>query len=183
MLSAFFPYEYVADVFSIDYLKLYQDGFRGLIFDIDNTLVHHGDDATPEIEKLFRHLHGIGFKTLLLTNNGESRVQRFLKNIDSMYICNADKPDPAGYLKAVEMLQIKKEEALFIGDQIFIDIYGANKSGIANILVHYILLDGETKIGIRRYLEKGILMVYRLCGKYRHRLGSIQTKEYTKDGT
>ena len=41
MLSKLYPYEYVDSVFSIDFDELYKNGYRGLIFDIDNTLVHH----------------------------------------------------------------------------------------------------------------------------------------------
>ena len=46
MIKKYYPYEYAESVFMIDYQKLYQKGFRGIIFDIDNTLVHHGDDST-----------------------------------------------------------------------------------------------------------------------------------------
>ena len=46
MLEKYYPHEYAQNVFSIDYQKLYKKGFRGIIFDIDNTLVHHGDDST-----------------------------------------------------------------------------------------------------------------------------------------
>ena len=46
MLEKYYPHEYAQTVFSIDYQKLYKKGFRGIIFDIDNTLVHHGDDST-----------------------------------------------------------------------------------------------------------------------------------------
>ena len=67
----------------IDYQKLYQKGFRGIIFDIDNTLVHHGDDSTPEIDDLFRKIQRLGLKTLLLSNNDRGRVERFIKNIDT----------------------------------------------------------------------------------------------------
>jgi len=55
------------------------------------------------------------------------------------------------------MLDIKKEEAVVIGDQIFTDILGANRSGIPNILVKYMHKKNETKIGKKRYLEKVIL--------------------------
>lgn len=47
MLKALFPYNYVEDVFVIDYQKLYDKGFRAIIFDIDQTLVQHGEEATP----------------------------------------------------------------------------------------------------------------------------------------
>lgn len=177
MFKAFYPYEYVESVFSIDYEKLYEKGYRGIIFDIDNTLVHHGEDSTKEVDELFQMIHWIGFKTLLLTDNTEERTKKFLSNIDSLYVCDANKPNVAGYLKALEMLEIEKEEALVIGDQILRDIYGANKSGIDNILVKYMRYDDETKIGKRRQLEKMILKLYRLSKKYQNRLGDIHKTE------
>lgn len=177
MLKVFYPYEYVDSVFAIDYEKLYDKGYRGIIFDIDNTLVPHGKDSTPEVDRLFRDIHKIGFQTLLLSNNDEPRIQRFLKNIDSLYICDADKPKAAGYLHSVEMMGIRKEEAVYIGDQIFTDIYGANRSGIDNILVKYIRKPGETKIGIRRHLEQVILYFYCHNKSCQNRIGDIHTKE------
>ena len=75
MIKKYYPYEYAESVFMIDYQKLYQKGFRGIIFDIDNTLVHHGDDSTPEIDDLFRKIQGLGLKTLLLSNNDPSEYQ------------------------------------------------------------------------------------------------------------
>ena len=57
MISQFYPYEYADSVFFIDYNKLYNKGFRGIIFDIDNTLVHHGDDSTHEVDELFKEYH------------------------------------------------------------------------------------------------------------------------------
>ena len=177
MIGLFFPYEYVDSVFSIDYGKLVQKGFKGIIFDIDMTLVPHGADSTKEIDELFRTIHKAGLKTLLLTNNSEERVKRFIKNIDTLYLCDAEKPNPEGYLKAIQMMGIKKNETVFIGDQIFIDIYGANRCGIASILVKYVTAEVETKIGIRRNLEKIILKLYGITKVYQHRLGDILKTE------
>ena len=167
MFSLLFPYEYVDSVFSIDYKKLLQKGYKGIIFDIDMTLVPHGADSTAEIDALFKSIQAAGLKTLLLTNNSEERVKRFIRNIDTLYLCDAQKPNP----------ECRKNETLFIGDQIFIDIYGANKCGIANILVKYVTAEVETKIGIRRNLEKIILALYRITGVYQHRLGDILKTE------
>ncbi len=174
MLKLFYPYEYVESVFDIDYGKLYKRGYRGVIFDIDNTLVPHGDDSTEEIDALFRSIQGIGFKTLLLSNNNEARIKRFLRNIESLYICEAGKPRRGNYLKAVELLGIKKEEAVYIGDQVFTDILGANISGIDNILVKYIRKKDETRIGKRRTLEKFILWFYGRNKACVNRLGDVR---------
>ncbi|MCL2294947.1 MAG: YqeG family HAD IIIA-type phosphatase [Spirochaetes bacterium] len=177
MLKVFYPHEYVESVFSIDYNSLYRKGYRGIIFDIDNTLVHHGEDSTKEIDELFQTIHNIGLKTLLLSDNTEERVKKFLKNIDSLYIHDAKKPSVTNCLKAVEMMNIKKEEAVVIGDQIFRDIYGANKSGIDSILVKYMRYQNETKIGIRRNAEKIVLKLYELNKSYQNRIGDIHKKE------
>ena len=172
MFRKFYPYEHIDSVFSIDYNVLYEKGYRGIIFDLDNTLVHHGDNSNDKVDNLFKHIHDVGFKTLLLTNNDQDRVERFIKNIDTQYICDANKPDVSSYLKAIGMMGLKKNEVIYIGDQIFIDILGANKSGVASILVDFIRLEGETKIGKKRYIEKFILMFYRRS-KYNKRLGNI----------
>ena len=173
MFKMFYPHEYAESVFTIDYDKLYSLGYRGIIFDIDNTLVHHGEDSTNEIDKLFKFIHGIGLKTLLLSNNNKERIERFLANIDSMYIPDAGKPKVDNYYKAVKMLGIKREEAVFVGDQIFTDIYGANKSGIASILVKFLHHESEAKIGKKRTLEKIILKFYKLNKSCQHRIGDI----------
>lgn len=161
MLSQYFPYGYAKDVFSIDYDRLYKSGYRALIFDIDNTLVHHNDDATVEVEELFANLCKLGFKTLLLTNNDEERVKRFIKNIDTLYICDANKPAPGGCDRAVEMLSVSKDEVIVIGDQMFMDILCANRCGVASILVHYIETENERWIGWHRYIEKALLAIWR----------------------
>ncbi|NWO18805.1 YqeG family HAD IIIA-type phosphatase [Leptotrichia sp. oral taxon 223] len=177
MFKIFYPYEYVKNVFSIDYDKLYGKGYRGLIFDIDNTLVHHGDDSTDEVDELFKYIQQIGFKTIILSNNSEERVKRFLKNINSLYIYDAKKPATLNYLKAIEKLGLKKEEAAVIGDQIFTDIWGANKSGIPSILVEYLRKENETKIGKKRQIEKIILMFYKRNKACQHRIGNIVKEE------
>ena len=104
LFEKFYPDIWMDSTYEIDFDELYKKGYRGLIFDIDNTLVHHGDDSTPEIDALFLKIQKIGFQTLLLSNNTEERIQSFLKNIDSLYIHDARKPETAGYYKAAEMM-------------------------------------------------------------------------------
>lgn len=177
MIKQYYPYEYVESVFTIDYQKLYDLGFRGIIFDIDNTLVPHGNDSTYDVDLLFKEIHDIGLKTVLLSNNDQERIERFIKNIDTPYVCDADKPNPDGYLKAVELLGVDKDEVVLIGDQTFSDIIGANNCGIKSILVKYIGFYTEKKIGIRRRIEKAVLFCYSHSRRYNHRIGDILREE------
>ena len=45
MFKCFFPDEYLDSTYEIDFDSLYAQGYRGLLFDIDNTLVPHGAPA------------------------------------------------------------------------------------------------------------------------------------------
>ena len=162
MIRELFPYDTARDAFSIDYKKLYDLGYRGLLFDIDNTLVHHGDDSTPEVDAFFKKIRGMGFQVLMLSNNSEDRIRRFLQNIDALYISDADKPLPEGYKKACRMMGIPIGQAVMIGDQLFTDIRGANRCGMASILVHFIEEPGEKWLGWHRYAEFLILIIFRI---------------------
>ena len=114
---------------------------------------------------------------MLLSNNDEERILRFIKNIDTPYVCDAEKPDEKGYLTALEKLGTDKREAVCVGDQVFTDIYGANKCGIDSILVKFIGYYTETKLGIRRRLERIILKFYSMNRSYRGRIGNIEKGE------
>lgn len=176
MFKKFYPHEYVESVFSIDYTKLHAMGFRAVIFDLDNTLTHHGEGSTKEVDELFVRVHEAGLKTLILSDNCSERIDKFLVNINCAYIPEAGKPNTKNYYKALEMLDVKSHEAVMVGDQIFGDIYGANKSGIASILVKYMRHSNKEKIGIRRNLEKIILAFYSLSSRHQNRLGNINAK-------
>ncbi len=170
MLHMFYPHAYADSVFAINYKLLYKKGFRNLIFDIDNTLVPHGADSTEKVDRFFAWLHEIGFQTLVLSNNDQERVERFLKNIDSLYICDAEKPKPGCYKKALEMLKGDKKNTLYIGDQVFTDILGANLAGLPSILAGYIGKGTYEHIGKRRQAENLILMTYNALPYFKYRL-------------
>lgn len=161
MLKMFYPDEYVNSTYSIDFKKIYNEGYRGIIFDIDNTLVEHGKDANKRAESLFKYLNKLGFRTCLLSNNDCERVERFNKNINTNYIFKAGKPSNKGYKKAMKLMNTNLNNTIFIGDQIFTDVFGAKKMKMRNILVKPISKREEIQIVVKRYLEKIVLYFYK----------------------
>ena len=160
LFKRFYPDMKLNSVYEVDFDRLYKKGIRGLIFDIDNTLVPHGADADERIEKLFGELKKMGFKTFLLSNNKLERVKRFNANIRSLYIYKAGKPNAVNYIKAMRMMGTRKENTVFIGDQLFTDIWGAKKAGISTILLNPIDKKEEIQIVLKRYIEKIVLNTY-----------------------
>ncbi len=160
MLQRFYPDEYRESAYGLDYEGLYAAGFRGIIFDIDNTLVPHGAPADERSIGLFRRLHGIGYSCVLLSNNKEPRVKPFADAVGALYICKAGKPSPANYRRAMERMGTAPKTTLFVGDQLFTDVWGAKNAGIRSILVKPIHPKEEIQIVFKRYLERIVLYFY-----------------------
>ena len=161
MLERFYPGEYVDSTYQIDFERLYEEGYRGIIFDIDNTLVPHGAPADERACALFARLKQLGYSCMLLSNNREPRVKMFNDAVGVSYIYKAGKPKTTGYKKAMELMATDCTNTLFVGDQIFTDVYGANRTGIRTILVKPIHPKEEIQIVLKRYLEKIVLFFYR----------------------
>lgn len=161
MFDKFFPDDYVASTYVIPFEQLYKDGYRGVIFDIDNTLVPHGAPADSRAKELFVRLREIGFASCLISNNQEPRVKMFNEEIGTNYIFNAHKPSRKNYRRAMEIMETDCSNTVFIGDQLFTDVYGAKRTGMRNILVKPIHPKEEIQIVLKRYLEKIVLYFYR----------------------
>ena len=147
--------------YSIPFEKLYQEGYRGVIFDIDNTLVPHGAPADERAKQLFRRLKEIGFESCLLSNNQKKRVEMFNQDVGTHYIFNAHKPATGNYKRAMELMGTDLSSTIFVGDQLFTDVWGAKRAGIRNILVKPIHPKEEIQIVLKRYLERIVLFFYK----------------------
>ena len=171
MLERFYPDHEADTAADVPYEKLYEKGFRGVIFDIDNTLVPHGAPADEKAVALFQRLDSLGFRTLLLSNNKEPRVKMFADAVHASYIYKAGKPGVKGYRLAMEKMGTTPENTVFVGDQLFTDIWGAKKAGIDTYLVKPIHPKEEIQIVLKRYLERIVLYFYHR--KMRNKTGPI----------
>ena len=142
MFECFYPDEYLDSIESIDFQKLYEQGLRGVLFDIEK-------------------LRKIGIRYCLISNNQLPRVKPFADAVGAEFVENAHKPSPKNYEKGMEMLGCTKENAMFVGDQLFTDIWGAKRAGMHTILVKPIHPKEEIQIVLKRYLEKIVLACYR----------------------
>ncbi len=161
MFQCFYPEKYLDSTYEIDFKKEYENGVRGVIFDVDNTLVPHGAPADERSLALFHTLKKLGIRTLLLSNNKEPRVKSFSEEVGSTYIYKAGKPSPVNYKKAMEKMGTDEHSTLFVGDQLFTDVWGANRAGIRSYLVKPIHPKEEIQIVLKRYLEKIVLFFYK----------------------
>ena len=167
MFSKLFPMEIAESAYDIDYEALYKDGYRGIIYDIDNTLVPDNAPADAKSCRLVGSLKDMGYKCLVLSNNDLGRVKTFADEVGAGYIYKAAKPSVKGYREAMDKMGTDVSNTLFLGDQLFTDIWGANRAGIRNILVKPIDKRERMHILFKRVLENVIMVFYRRSVKYK----------------
>ena len=160
MFERFFPDAYMDSTYVIDFEKLYKEGIRGVIFDIDNTLVPHGAPADERAIRLFARLRSIGLDYCLISNNQLPRVKPFADAVQAKFVEDAHKPSRKNYLEAMKLMHVDLDSCIFVGDQIFTDVYGAKRCGMRTILVKPLHPKEEIQIVLKRYLEKIVLYFY-----------------------
>lgn len=160
-MKAFFPERYYDKKEDIPVEEYYRQGYRGILFDIDNTLVPHDKPVDEPAEIFIKRLKEIGFGICLISNNDEERVRTFADPLSVDYVYKAWKPSREGYRKGMEKLGTNEENTLFVGDQIFTDIWGANRAGLFSILLDPIDPKEEIQIILKRLPEKLVKRSYR----------------------
>ena len=155
MFECLIPDMYVKSISDIDINKLKSMGFSAVISDLDNTLDSHETSVpSPEVIEFLDSLKNNGLSVCIISNGKHERVKKYLENLDIPYVAKAGKPLKSGYLKALEFLKCETKDAVFIGDQIFTDVFGAKRVGITSVLVDPIEQFENPFFYIKRTLEK-----------------------------
>lgn len=152
------PDLYLDTVYDLDVKKLKNKGINTIITDLDNTLVGWNDpDPDAKLVKWFNMLKKEGFKIAIVSNNGENRVAYFAKQVDLPFISKAQKPRRSPFRRAMELLESTTRETAVLGDQIFTDVLGGNRTGLFTVLV--IPINPKEFIGTKvvRQCEKIVL--------------------------
>ncbi|MCM3637340.1 YqeG family HAD IIIA-type phosphatase [Sporosarcina luteola] len=158
MYKIFLPDEYVKDIFQISPEALKEKGIKGIITDLDNTLVEWDrPEATPEIREWVRMMQEAGLQVTILSNNNQSRVESFCGPIGTPFICDARKPLAKNFKKALAMMGLKKDEAVMVGDQLMTDVLGGNRFGLHTILVVPVASSDGFVTKFNRMIERRIM--------------------------
>ncbi|MCH1625013.1 YqeG family HAD IIIA-type phosphatase [Fredinandcohnia quinoae] len=158
MLKNFLPNEHKKSVYDISINKLKERGVKGIITDLDNTLVEWDrPNATPELVTWFEEVRKHGIVVMIVSNNNEQRVKSFADPLGLPFIFEARKPLTLAFKRAVREMNLKKEEVVVIGDQLLTDVLGGNRSGLHTILVVPVAQTDGVITKFNRTIERRIL--------------------------
>lgn len=131
-----YPKLYINNVKEITYDILQKNNIKGIILDVDNTLIDYYKNMPEGIEEWCKNLKNKNIKFCIASNsNKKEKVQQVAKKLEIPYIYFAKKPLKTGLTKARKIMELESSEVAVVGDQIFTDVLGANRCKMFSILV------------------------------------------------
>lgn len=166
------PEARVESVLDIPVEWIAQRGIRGVILDLDNTIVvWNEDDLQPEIIDWVGNLKKAGLEVCIVSNSSKfKRVEELSSQLGVKSVTLATKPSRRAYRLAFEVMSTQPEETLAIGDQMFTDVLGANRMGIRAVMVRPMSKRDFILTKFVRIVERIMLKVLRKKGKLVERL-------------
>ncbi len=161
MLELLRPKDLIDTVYDITPEFLAARGLRGLMLDIDNTLVPHRKMGNvPEVCVWLETLRASGHQLRLVSNARRSRIAWHAEAFDLKAVgdgMTAGKPFAPAFRDACKEMNLEPRYVGMVGDQIFTDVLGANWIGAHSILVRPISDDAMPHTKIARQLERRVL--------------------------
>lgn len=152
------PQFLLRDVYDLTDEFLKEHGIRGIIFDIDNTLVGFRTPVpTAENLELFARLQGQGVQIAIASNNSAKRVDRFAEGLGIPAYHRSCKP--LGFIlgKIRREFGLKNGQIALVGDQIYTDMLGGNCAGMITALVEPIDHKETVFFKVKRAMERPVI--------------------------
>ncbi len=130
------PARHVGSVLDLSPADLRADGIRGLICDLDNTVVPWGASVpAPEVVRWVAGLKQAGVSVCIVSNSLTSRARQVGAALGVPVVPRAAKPAPWAFRHAMRAMGTEPSQTALVGDQLFTDILGGNLVGVRTILV------------------------------------------------
>lgn len=152
------PDLYVNSVLEVKPEKLQEAGIKGVISDMDNTLVAWNERTVSyKMLQWMEDLKAEGFKICIVSNNSAEQGKDLARRLDVPALWYAVKPRRKSFRRAMEIMELDPFQVAVVGDQLFTDVLGGNRLGLYTILVVPISQRELWWTRMMRGLEKRVL--------------------------
>lgn len=168
MLRPFTPHLYVTHVAHIPLGDLARRGIKGLLLDLDNTLLERRSEGfEPAIIHWVATAKSQGFDLCLVTNAPPARTARMAELLGVSGVPRSNKPLTGGLRRGLALLGLRPDQAAMVGDQVFTDVWAGNRLGMYTILVRPMSRKESILTWVKRPLERLVL------ARMRHRVPGL----------
>ena len=156
-----YPKLYYKSVTEITTDILNEYNIKGLILDVDNTLIDYNRNMDSKVKEWVDYLKQNSIKFCIVSNtNNKQKVKKVSDDLNIPYIYFAKKPSKKGFLEAKEKMGLENNNIAAVGDQIMTDVIGANRCNMISILVEPISKKDIIITKIKRPIERLIIKRY-----------------------
>lgn len=154
------PLRWVRSVADISLAELWDNGFRAIVVDLDNTLIGYKlVEPAPEVAAWVRSAQERGFALAIVSNNVRAWVSSVATSLGIVtYVHTALKPLPFGIFTAVKKLRVGRPQTVVVGDQLFSDVLAAKLLGVPAILTDPIVPHEHHAMWLVRLAERFMLL-------------------------
>ncbi|MGC1307695.1 MAG: YqeG family HAD IIIA-type phosphatase [Phormidesmis sp.] len=122
---------------------LRQHGIKGLVLDVDETIVPVGrKQLDPEVQAWAKEIQSVVPLSLVSNNVGYDRIQKIAAGMadgNIPFIASAGKPSRRKLRQAAVAMDLPFEQVAMVGDRLFTDVLAGNRLGLFTILVQPML--------------------------------------------
>jgi uncharacterized protein len=152
------PDEYYINLLQVDFSRLAAQGYRLVMFDIDNTLGPHGSLAADDFAReAVGRAQSAGIRCWLVSNGSGKRIRQFAESLGLPCVPMAMKPLSMGLRRACRQAGVQPGQAVLVGDQVMTDIIGGHLAGCRAVLVKPLSQRESWNVKLKRRLEKLLL--------------------------
>lgn len=119
----------------IPFERLAAEGVKGVLFDLENTLIPPGGPFTEEGRAVVDRARAAGLAVGVVSNASASWVHRELEREGIPFVAPAGKPSPRAFERGGALLGLRPDEVVYAGDQVITDVLGPQRAGLRAILL------------------------------------------------
>lgn len=156
-----YPKLYLENTTKITEELIAENNIKGIILDVDNTLIYYNKELLKGVDIWCKDLQEKGIKFCIVSNsNKKEKVKQVAAKLNIPYISFGMKPLKRGLKKAQKILGVENKNIAVVGDQIFTDVFGANRLGMFSILVKPLETKDIWITRVKRPFEEAVIKKY-----------------------
>jgi len=157
LLGNFVPDRLANSLADIDIEELVREGVRGVLVDLDNTLLPWNSSDIPVAHRSWLGAaRARGLSVCVISNNHTTRVESALRELGIPYVSSARKPLRVGFVRALRRIGLSPEECVVVGDQLLTDVWGAHRMGMRAVFVRPVVPTDGLHTRVNRFFERRI---------------------------
>lgn len=177
MLKLFCPCRVIPAISEMVPEELFGRGIRGVILDLDNTVVPWGEEEVPPAHLAWTaSAKECGLKLCLVSNSRARRTKKIARQLAIPWVSWALKPLSRGFLQAMKILDVSPLEIAVIGDQLLTDVLGGNRQGFYTVLVSPLSQREFITTKFNRILEAMAIKKLRTQGLWPEQMSEVKIR-------